>query len=84
MEELSAHTNKVASRIWEFLDLPPFAIDTELQNSMNTNQQQKVDYHQDPRLAMRNDTKIVLEQFFRPYNKMLADLLGDSKFLWQE
>ena len=47
------------------------------------NAQHSVDYKHDPRLKMREDTKQILEEFFQPYNKMLADLLGDDKFLWK-
>ena len=48
------------------------------------NAQHSIDYKHDPRLKMREDTKQILEEFFQPYNKMLADLLGDDKFLWQK
>jgi hypothetical protein len=51
---------------------------------MGSNQQRAVDYKNDPRLAMRNDTREILRSFFRPYNQMLADLLGDRKFLWNQ
>ena len=42
-----------------------------------------VDYKHDPRLQMREDTRQILEEFFQPYNQMLAELLGDDKFLWK-
>ena len=40
-------------------------------------------YHDNPQLRMRDDTQEILNEFFRPYNRMLADLLGDDKFLWE-
>ena len=39
-------------------------------------------YKSDPALKMRTDTKIILQQFFQPYNQKLASLLDDPKFLW--
>ena len=47
------------------------------------NQQLFIDYKHDSRLKMREDTKQILEEFFQPYNQMLADLLGDDRFLWK-
>jgi len=41
-----------------------------------------VDYHHNPQLVMRNDTKELLLHFLKPYNKKLAELVGDQKFLW--
>ena len=48
----------------------------------NENPQKMIDYKHDPRLMMREDTRQFLVEFFQPYNQMLADLLGDEKFLW--
>ena len=42
----------------------------------------KFNYQSDPALWMRNDTKKLLNDFFAPFNKKLANLLGDNKFLW--
>ena len=47
----------------------------------NENQRTVVDYKRDPRLKMRDDTRQILEKLFQPFNQMLADLLGDDKFL---
>ena len=46
------------------------------------NPQHKIDYKNDPKLKMREGTRQILEEFFKPYNRLLADLLGDDKFLW--
>ena len=32
--------------------------------------------------AMMNETREILDDFFRPYNRLLADLLHDDRFLW--
>ena len=89
MEELATQDiTHTAKAILDHLELPLFsAINMgfaaeDLQNC-NENTQHKIDYKHDPRLKMREDTKQILEEFFQPYNKMLADLLGDEKFLWE-
>jgi len=41
-------------------------------------------YQNDPQLKMRNNTEMILKNFFQPYNRMLAELLGDKKFLWED
>ena len=47
----------------------------------NENKQERIDYKGDPRLS---DTRQILEEFFQPYNQVLADLLDDDKFLWKD
>ena len=34
--------------------------------------------------AMLEETKLILDEFFKPYNEKLAKLLGDNKYLWNE
>ena len=85
LEELSSETEKVANQIWRFLDVRLSS--KTFQRAMtryyrSMNMQQTVDYHHNPQLAMRNDTKELLLQFFKPYNEKLAELIGDQKFLW--
>ena len=46
--------------------------------------QHAVNYHHDAHLQMRHDTEALLEEFYRPFNQRLADLIGDSKFLWED
>ena len=43
---------------------------------------QPIEYHKNPSLQMRTDTRSILRKFFAPFNKMLSELLGDSKFLF--
>ncbi len=79
LEELSADANGTMSEVWNFLGLP-YTVIHPAHKSLN--QQEKVDYHHNPQLFMREDTRELLNKFFAPYNQMLADLLGDDKFLW--
>ncbi len=45
---------------------------------------QKSIKHQAPkRNEMLTETKVLLDNFYAKYNSMLADLLGDNRFLWE-
>ena len=80
---LSRETGKVAKELWDFLDIPG---DFEFYdgNACPKNEQRTISYHSDAHLDMRNDTKTILKEFYWPFNQRLADLLGDSKFLWED
>ena len=78
LEELSSNMDQTVNMVWRFIGIDSFAIKSKY--CMGSNQQTAIDYKNDPRLAMRNDTREILRSFFRPYNQMLADLLGDRKF----
>ena len=82
LEELSSNLDETADMVWQFIGVKPFAINSNLCEGMN--KQKAIDYKNDPRLAMRSDTREILKSFFQPYNQMLADLLGDKKFLWNQ
>ena len=66
-----------SNRVWKFLDMP---IPTTEFNQV-VNQQTQVKYHTDAHLTMRNDTRKLLLDFYRPFNQRLSDLLGDKKFI---
>ena len=86
LEELSDQTEKVANRIWRFLNVSPMSGSVQKAMANYTramNQQQTIDYRRYQEFAMRNDTKELLVNFFKPYNQKLANLVGDNKFLWQ-
>ena len=87
LEEVASQDPTVtADVIIDFLELPRPSGRAVLDKDdlrCNENSQSKVDYKHDPRLQMRPDTRQILEDFFQPYNQMLAELLGDDKFLWR-
>ena len=80
LEELSTNINQNAKQIWKFLGVDPLF---DIKSLAKAEEQTKVDYKNNPHLAMRNDTRDLLQRFFHPYNRMLAELLGDRKFLWE-
>ena len=77
----------VARRIFQLMDISlPMNFEdvarqayTECQRRKNT---QKISYSSDPALQMREDTRTLLKRFFAPFNQMLSQLLGDTKFLF--
>ncbi len=83
LEELLETPDEVAKNLWQFMGIPGDFTGLQ-QFEANTNEQTTVKYHSDPHLRMRQDTEQRLKEFFRPYNQMLADLLGDKKFLWED
>ena len=84
LEELERETGSVQRELWRFVGYPDAAYDISTDGSRlcGKNIQHKIDYHNDPQLRMMDDTRKMLTHFFKPYNKMLVDLLNDTKFLW--
>ena len=83
LEELSSYKQLTANQVWSFLKVHSLPFGHIHTHAAKLNKQMAVDYKNNPRLAMRSDTKKILQNFFRPYNQMLADLLGNRKFLWK-
>ena len=87
LEELAIQDLKHSAKvIVDFLEID--SGDLKMHNLLdihcNKNQQKGIDYKHNPRLVIRNDTRQILIDFFKPYNQMLANLLGDDKFLWND
>ena len=86
LEELIADPVQTATSISRFLGVKQSAVDirkgAELASFCNENSQGSINYKTSPDLQMRNDTRHMLETFYRPFNALLADLLQDKKFLW--
>ena len=86
LEELVGDPVKAATGISRFLGRAQSAEDIRRgarhASLCNENGQNSVDYKTNSDLHMRNDTKNMLERFYRPFNALLAGLLQDSKFLW--
>jgi len=81
-EEVKKNTEALRKKLWEFVGYTgeykwPKASACKGMRNINS-------YQSDPQLKMRNDTEMILKNFFQPYNRMLAELLGDKKFLFEE
>ena len=72
--------------IWNFLRLTqPHAKSEEWKSRFkngHSNKNEKYDYRSNPDLQMLPRTRIILKEFFHPFNVLLATILGDEKFLW--
>ena len=84
LEELTRDPKKVAYNLLTFLNLDTNMAPGDIGSiTCHKNTQVKVDYRHDPRLQMRNDTLMLLEHFYFPFNSMLAELVGiDLMTLW--
>lgn len=77
MEDLSEESAEIAHNVAQFLDImtyPPSVV-SELFEKKHNNQKAKIE-------SMHNETRQLLQEFFAPFNRLLADLLKDDRFLW--
>ena len=74
--------------MFEFLDMPLISNQATVNNLIlkfieGSNNNIHEEYH-DPCMALLNETKLLLGNFFQPYNHQLASLLQDTRFLWYD
>ena len=83
-EDININTDRFLSTITNFLGLDPVSPQlAEQWLGRRANVQTLV--AADPRkIQMWNRTRTLLEGFFRPFNAMLAELMGDQRFLWND
>ena len=86
LEELIDNPSRVSQDILGFIDMPHISELTakEVYRSCGENKQTVIDYKHDTRLQMRADTRVLLEEFYQPFNAKLAELLDDSKYMWSK
>lgn len=82
MEELSADIDLVEEKILTVLSPLPHHL-TVRDEGLSEITHFQSSYRDNPRLHMRADTRKMLTELYRPYNQMLANLLGEDKFLWE-
>ncbi len=82
LEKLIAEPKTVTAELLKFLGYLPRDILNQLEvDSLclsSENAQKLIDYKRDPKLAMKEDTRHMLQTFFKPFNSLLSDLLHDS------
>jgi len=84
MEDMSANPHSLMTKITEFLgvaQVSPFQAKQWLSRRVNV---QKATSKGFTGFQMSNETRKLLEEFYRPYNAMLAELTGDSRFKWED
>ena len=84
MEDIDSNTDRVLSTITNFLGLDPVSPELAGQWLGKRANVQKLTAADKSRFQMWNRTWTLLEDFFRPYNFMLAELIGDQRFLWND
>ena len=86
-EELVNNPSQGALSVLKFLNLDTKVASNEqviegIVSSCSKNPQVGINYRDDPQLQMRKDTRTMLENFYHPFNSLLAQLLDDDKYLW--
>lgn len=77
MEDMVANFTKAMAQIVDFLGLKQVARG-EMEKWLT-----KANAHSGvSQAAMRNDTKNLLDEVYKPYNKLLAELLDDDRYQW--
>ena len=87
-EDLFHNPREILEKVLVFLDMPLISDQTIVDNLIlkfteGSNKNAHEEYH-DQRMALLNETKILLGNFFQPYNYQLASLLQDTHFLWHD
>ena len=80
-EDMAQQPYGVLRRVWQFLEVPPQKteeLDDILFEHQNSNFVSQV-----KSIAMKRKTQAMLQEFFQPYNKKLAELLNNTAFLWK-
>lgn len=80
MEDISASPWSTISRITDFLNIEP--VPRELAETILGTPQNSMNAKLRNLLAMDENTRVMLERFYQPYNEELAKMLNDDRFLW--
>lgn len=81
MEDLATNPHQVMSQITDFLGIKSTSKEeVDKLFGMKANKQTTGGVS----TAMEERTRTLLEEFYHPYNEMLAELIGDDKFLWSD
>ncbi|XP_072040232.1 carbohydrate sulfotransferase 15-like [Amphiura filiformis] len=78
----------ILPKVFRFLGVDP--LDEDELPPINDNFKRIIDVHQVSKKAqdvhgyILPESRQVMEKFFEPYNRLLADFLGDTRFLWRQ
>ena len=85
MEDMSINPQEFMNNITDFLEITPVSEGTAVKLlSKETNVQKLQELDPFTELQMKDKSKELLKEFYKPYNILLADLIGDNKFLWND
>ena len=88
LEQLMKEPKVIARQILTFLEYP--VLDSVIDQvqlitlTCTKNSQDLIPYKTDPKLKMKEETREMILKFFKPFNSLLADLLQDNRFLWDD
>ncbi len=81
-EDMSQHPSTMMNHITDFLGVDPVSKD-QAQEWLHQKANAQTVYTTDSeKFRMKPETKQLLEEFYRPFNKKLAQLAGSKRFLW--
>ena len=84
-EEFFHKPHELLQELFKFLDLPPISdqkiLDSIVKFTANSNENVHKEYRN---MTMLDETKLLLKNFFKPFNRKLASLLQDKRFLWDD
>ena len=84
-EDIFEEPHRIMTRMTDFLDVDPVSEDEAKQwLSRVSNVHHERPAIEPDKLVMMTESKELLEDFFAPYNTMLAELTGDRRFLWKD
>lgn len=83
MEDLSSDPYTVMTSVWSFMDLTPIPRNRFKTNVKTNANKWIVSQKNKDNFKMWPDTRQLLDTFFAPYNKLLASLLNDNRYLWK-
>ena len=85
LEDVKQEPHRIMTQITGFLDMDAVS-EVQAENWLSgvVNARKKRKEIDPDKLIMRPESKTLLEDFFKPYNIMLADFIGDQRFLWKD
>jgi len=85
-EELKDNTADVMREVYKFLQLSALSDEllTDIVSVQHINEQKLLHKAENPTFQMLPSTRDLLLKFYKPFNKKLAKLLNDSRFLWKD
>ncbi len=78
-EDLARDPYAVMNKVWKFLGLKE-----QSREKLGSILHQRLNVNPLSVTKMRSDTLVMLQKFYQPFNRKLADLLDDDKFLWSD
>ena len=80
-EELVSHPDLEMKKVWAFLGLHDMP---KIEHKLSNSNKWIIDTKYKSKFAMLPETKQILDRFYQPHSKLLAHLLSDSKYQWNE